>query len=157
MNSFLHFNTRRSAASGRLKASRTRLRRLHGGKVVRTKFSAPAMAGQVRLRVVFVCSGICGVVLLLSVNNVSAFHHQITLTPPEITHPTSITLTRFVFQGADYLEGFKDDKRCFRCGGQGHWAAHCPFDAGTAPENLQVCVCFGVVCCCVLYTTRECS
>jgi len=42
------FRLRRSAASGRLKASRTRLRRLHGGKVVRTHFSAPNMAGQVR-------------------------------------------------------------------------------------------------------------
>jgi len=41
-------------------------------------------------------------------------------------------------QGGDFLEGFKADKRCFRCGGQGHWAAHCPFDKGTAPEILQV-------------------
>eukprot|EP00967_Tisochrysis_lutea_P019358 scaffold21959_cov21-Tisochrysis_lutea.AAC.1 len=38
----------RSAASGRLKASRTRLRRLHGGKVIRNKWTAPSMAGQSR-------------------------------------------------------------------------------------------------------------
>lgn len=75
----------RSAASGRLKASRTRLRRING-KIVRAQFRAPRMAGQ----------------------------------------------------GADVADGFARDSRCFRCGGTGHWAAHCPYENGTAPELLQV-------------------
>ncbi|GAX75225.1 hypothetical protein CEUSTIGMA_g2669.t1 [Chlamydomonas eustigma] len=36
--------------------------------------------------------------------------------------------------GSDHLEGFKAEKRCFRCGEAGHWAQQCPHANGTAAD-----------------------
>jgi hypothetical protein len=56
-----------------------------------------------------------------------------------LTHTAPLTFSSSCspLQGADHVEGFKSEKRCFRCSGTGHWARDCPYALGMGADQQQ--------------------